>query len=71
MLSKPIPANPELSRLIAKAKGYVMSPAEYAAQRKSWTKGQVMLSNPNMTEERFEEIWASLPENALTNEEQD
>jgi t-SNARE complex subunit (syntaxin) len=47
----------KLLQLMKLAQGYEMTPEEYAAQRKSFVKGQVMLANPDMTENEFEKLY--------------
>lgn len=49
MLSKPIPMNPELAALLERAKNHVMTPAEIAAQRRSWVRGELMLADDSLT----------------------
>jgi len=65
MLMKHPTRDEELARLIKLAANYKMSREEMAAQRKSFVKGQIMLSNDSLTDEKFEEIWKSLEERGL------
>lgn len=50
--------DPKLAELLERAKAYVMTDEEVAAQRKSWVKGEMMLKYPDMTEEQFEELYS-------------
>lgn len=60
---KPIKDNPKLTKLLkASAIAYEkMTPEQkrkmWAAQRKSWVIGNMMLSNPDMTKEYVEKIY--------------
>jgi hypothetical protein len=45
---------PELEKLLAKARDYVMTKEEREAQRKSWAVGELMLSHPTMTRQEAE-----------------
>jgi hypothetical protein len=56
MISKPIPLDPELAALLESVKGYVMSPAERLAQRRSWVIGEMMLEHPKMSREEAERL---------------
>lgn len=56
-LSRPSPTRPELAELLRKAKGYVMTPAEVAAQRKSWVVGETMLQHPDMTRDEAVKLY--------------
>lgn len=47
----------ELKKLLKAAAGIEMSPEQLEAQKKSFAKGNVMLSNPDMTEEQFEKAY--------------
>ena len=66
MLSKPLPARPDLDRLVrdAMAKFNALSPEqqlEYRrAQRKSWVVGETMLEHPKMPREEAERLYDSL-----------
>lgn len=64
------PTDPELLALLARAKGYRMTPAEKTAQRRSWVRGELMLENPDLTWEEADarvrraerEMYGDLPE---------
>lgn len=47
----------ELKRLLKAAAGIEMTPEQLEAQKKSFAKGNVMLSNPDMTDAQFEEAY--------------
>lgn len=47
---------PGLEGLLRAAKNHVMTPEEHRAQQRSWTIGQMLLSNPDMTREKAEAI---------------
>lgn len=59
--SKP---HPELDALLEKTRGYVMTPAEREAQRKSWVVGELMLGDENLerdeAERRYDEAMKSM-----------
>ena len=46
------PERPELDELLRKATNRKMTKAEIAEQRRSWVRGELMLSRPEMTLER-------------------
>jgi hypothetical protein len=48
---------PTLEKLLEWAKGYVMSPEEREAQRRSWVIGEMMLEHPEMSREYAEMIY--------------
>lgn len=48
---------PTLEALIDKARNHVMTPAEKAAQRKSWVVGEFMLEHPEKTRAEAEAIY--------------
>lgn len=57
------PARPELEALLERARGYVMTPAERIAQRRSWVKGEFMLEHPEMPEDEVDALLdRTLPE---------
>lgn len=47
----PSKADAELEALLEKARGIVMTPAQLAAQRRSWVIGELMLSDDKLTRE--------------------
>lgn len=51
-----IKTSPELLAALERAKGYVMSPAERHAQRRSWVRGQMGLSHPEMSRAEIEAL---------------
>lgn len=51
------PERIELEALIERARNHVMSPEEREAQQRSWVIGNVMLSNPDMTRARANQIY--------------
>lgn len=52
----PPTARPLLDRLIEAARSHVMTPAERAAQRRSWVRGEMMLAHPEMTRAEVDAI---------------
>lgn len=50
----PAPPRPELEELLRRVKGYVMTPAERDAQARSWVRGNVGLSRPDLTTEEMD-----------------
>jgi hypothetical protein len=57
LLGKPIETDPELLKLLERAKGYVMTKGEREAQRRSWVIGEMMLEHPEMSREQAEAIY--------------
>lgn len=57
MLWKPIPTDPELAKLLERARHHKMTPEEKAAQRQSWVVGEMMLEHPEMTREEAVAIY--------------
>lgn len=55
MRSQPLPERPELERLLASMKGYVMTEDERFEQAVSWVYGQIAMSNPEATREQAAE----------------
>jgi hypothetical protein len=53
----PSEPHPELDALLAKARTYVMTADERAAQRKSWVVGEMMLEHPDMTREEAVRVY--------------
>jgi hypothetical protein len=53
---KPHKDHPELSALLERAAKHVMTPAEIAAQRRSWCVGEMMLDHPEMTKEQANKL---------------
>lgn len=59
--SVPIPADPELERLLAEARQRPpMTAEEREAQRRSWVIGEMLLEHPDMTREYAEQLYESL-----------
>lgn len=57
MFVKPLTTDPELLKLLKKAKSHVMTKEEKDAQRKSWVIGNFMLDHPDVTREYAESIY--------------
>lgn len=53
---KPHKDHPDLEALLERARNHVMTPEEKAAQRRPWCIGELMLSHPDMTKERANEL---------------
>lgn len=48
--------NPTLAKKLTEAINKAMTPDEIAKQRRSWVRGQLMLSHPDMTREEADAI---------------
>lgn len=55
------------AELIEKARDYVMSPAEVAAQRKNWVCGELLLRYRSMTYDQAAALFDQVAASALTN----
>lgn len=53
-LHPPLETSPELLALIERAKSHKMTPEEIDAQRRSWVRGQMGLSDPTRTPEQID-----------------
>jgi hypothetical protein len=63
-MMKPMPPNPELDRLLAEAKARgPLTPAEIAAQRRSWVVGEMMLEHPDMNNDEANALYDTMLRN--------